>query len=787
MRKFCLFFVLLSLCTGVSGAAVRIQNTQQRGDIENNSGRQNAISRSAVTTPRPTTSRQSKKTTKISDSTSRKTTSRTNATKIISVRPTNTTRSATRTSMSSQRNISRAATTVTKTTAFDENYYSCRDAYFTCMDQFCANQNETYRRCVCSSQLSNIQAKEKLLSQTANSLQDFQDLNIDSISKTSGEVKAMLSASAGESAITQDTSNSSKTLNNISDILKKTKQKSLSTAGQLDIAGDIKSIWTTTDFIGGSNIANLTGEALYNAVHAQCAELVTQNCPSDDLKMITSAYGMYIENDCAILADNINSKITTANAAIRATRHEMQDARLENYDTHNSLTVNDCIARVRQDMTASTACGDGYIHCLDFTGKYLNMTTGEPIYSPDFYQLGEQISLSGDILKNSENTKTINALNQKRMFAQNSLDLCTDNADEVWDEFLRQALVEIYQGQQQRIQNVKTECLQVVNDCYLQKSDTLKKFSDSSSSILLGHTLELSEEMCAEKLNTCSNLYGGGPEGLALLVNTLSEITNETIAQTCPDLLTTFAENICAVPSNDSYHSYPYGCRVYAPGESRYAHEAICNTTFVNPFSKSDVILSEGTDLANEDYVCPNGVIRYLQCNFNYYLYRAGLSASEVTKCHNDPNTFEYYEASKYFCKKYATECHICPPGYICVGGMKAPQNINTDLYNSCGIYYIGSLYQQLVVYALQNCTRPSQDISVLPESLLADVNAVMQRIQIALVSELSKECGKYDGTWVDIPWQDDDYNGYHDITGDTLLKEFYDNTGTNKLWGYCK
>jgi len=65
------------------------------------------------------------------------------------------------------------------------------------MDQFCAQQNESYRRCVCSSRLEDIKAQERLLSQTANQLQDFKDLNIEVIPKTAAEVKAMLSATAG--------------------------------------------------------------------------------------------------------------------------------------------------------------------------------------------------------------------------------------------------------------------------------------------------------------------------------------------------------------------------------------------------------------------------------------------------------------------------------------------------------------------------------------------------------------------------------------------------------------
>ena len=777
MRKICLIFLGLFVCTDVFSANARSSNAIIRSDSDTTTSRQitnrlktNTLNRSAVS--RPNTS-------KVKNERS--------ATKTVSARsgtPQKTT--LTRSAKSSTR-VSRAATTSVATRTFGSNYEICRDAYFTCMDQFCANQNDTYRRCVCSSRLQGIQDQEKLLSQTSTSLQDFHDFNIDAISKTAAEVKAMQSASDGELGIKEDNSNSAATLKNIKSVLNTSRQKALSTNGTLDIAGDIKSIWKTTELIRGYDIATLSGEALYNAVHTQCSNIVSEQCAASDLKMVASAYGMYIENDCEILADSIKNKTINANASIRSSRHEMQDARLENYDAHNALSINDCISKVRQDITADTACGENYIHCLDITGKYLNITTGEPIYSSDFYQLEKQLSLSGDVLKNSKNSAFVNALNNKQKFAQVSLDTCRDVAADVWDEFLRQAIVEIYQGQQGRVQDVKKECLQVVNQCYLNKSEALKGYADDASNIMTRQTLELSEELCAEKLTTCSNLYGGGPEGLDLLVSTMAGITDTTIAQECPALLKKYTEQICMVSANDTIHAYPYGCRTYAPGENIYALKSECNSILTNPFNKSDVFITPTPTYYGR---CTEGYKKnYTSCNFGYFGYQVDIIEEDPdSKC---PITDNDYNSSfvGFTNNNTITNCCKCPFGYTCPGNKANPikNNDQTSLYAECGDTYIGSLYQKLVRYALQNCTRTTNTESVLPESVLSDVQAVMDATRSALTKELSTECERLNGIWVTVQWQDDNSDGYHDITGDTLLQSFYELTKTNKLWGYCK
>ena len=650
------------------------------------------------------------------------------------------------------------------------------------MDQFCATANDSYRRCVCSSRLTEIQERERALSQASGQLQDFHNLNIEVIPKTAAEVTAMLTASEGETTLetTNDKSDSAVKLAGIRDVLSSTKNQSLSTLGSMDIAGDINQIWATSSLASGENISNLTGEALYNAVHSQCVDLVSDRCSESTLDMVVSAYGMYIENDCSLLSNSLNSQLTQANSTIRETEREMNNARLENYNAHNSSSINECIALVRADITNDAACGENYVHCLDITGRYLNRDTGEPIYTPDFYQLEYQISLDGDVLTNATNRLIVAELNKKRISAQNSLETCRDIADEVWDEFVRQAIVEIYQGQQQRVRDVKNECMQVVNSCYDEKNTSLQDYiEDLPPEILTGMRLELSEELCQEKLYACSNLYGDPDgDGLELLLTAMHDLTDQKIAAECKTLLQAFAKNTCNVRSTDSLHSYPYECRVYAPGDALYADKPFCNRQ--NP-DDSTSWTDTGPDniTTGPGYVCPT-LRRYASCNEGFYMA---------------------YRSSDFAAWKYdgvprvGNRCRECPKDCVCAGGTSAPVcgNENTDdTDKDCGDDYVGSLYHQMVRYATQVCVRPSEydaivdGTSSLPQNILQDVNVVMDSIKIEMGEQLSAECERLGGTWVDTQWIDEGGDNKHDKTGHKLFKYFYDETGANTKWGFC-
>jgi hypothetical protein len=95
-----------------------------------------------------------------------------------------------------------------------------------------------------------------------------------------------------------------------------------------------------------------------------------------------------------------------------------------------------------------------------------------------------------------------------------------------------------------------------------------------------------------------------------------------------------------------------------------------------------------------------------------------------------------------------------------------------------------------MVKYAKQMCVRPSEATNanlILPENIVQDVNKIMDQIKIDMSKQLSAECERRAGIWVDLPWQDDEQDGFHDITGDILNATFYTNTAANTKWGYCK
>ena len=493
-----------------------------------------------------------------------------------------TARSAIINKKASTSNVSRA--TVSRATAvFDDvtkiggGYANCRDAYATCMDQFCAVANDTYRRCFCSDKFSTLRETSDNIDQALNVLVSFQNENLEAVNKTAAEVSAMYSSTAGERAIRKDTSASQKMLNEIGDILsgKKSKKKndySVSTGildfGDLSDIGDVWSSNNSTIFNSRDvdSMSGLEGYALYKRAGTQCAALMGDVCSKDStFNLAASAYSVMVTQDCNILEKSINAKKENVMKTVKQAEQLLRQARLEEYRAHNSQDVNECLTRVEVALLSPVACGNNYEKCLDYTGLYIDSNTGNPI-SHQLFNLTNISPELGDIDVIKANPRWDEFLEGKKMFATTALDTCRSLADTVWTEYKRSAMIRIAQMQDAKIEEFKDSCVQTIKECYNTNDETLNLTSDTVTNDMYdvgaGRAVTV-RDMCYQDVMACAAMYGGsdgceydkktrkittkrnGHCGLNSLLAYVDTVDSARVAQGCETALVAKAHNMC--------------------------------------------------------------------------------------------------------------------------------------------------------------------------------------------------------------------------------------------------
>ena len=518
----------------------------------------------------------------------------------------------------------RATAVFTDMSVIGGGYAQCREAYATCMDQFCATTNDQYRRCVCSARYDEFRNTEAAIDEALNLLAQFEDNNLAAVGLSAEEVAAMYRASEGEQAIKRDTSAAAEMLNEISDLLSGNSKSSSTTSTNssstslgllsVDFTSDLDDIWGDTgssifDSSTGVDLSTLTGESLYTQASKQCLELVAESCESDAvLNMARSAYGIMITQDCNIYERSVNAKEESLKTTVRTAEKYLREARLEEYQSHNSADVNECVANVRAAMLTDVACGPNYERCLDPTGAYINQTTGEPIYSPRLFQLadiikldavtftsgagddaaygGSQTTWTDNILSNNQSFD--NFLESKKIYAESALDTCRDISDTVWTEFKRQAIIEIAQAQDDKIEQVKMSCVGVIADCYDTQTGALRDLDTTTSQYAGAISAAAARTMCADQVIMCASLYGdtngckfddngrlttgnNGENtiitgeaaneycGLTELLAFVDTVDRTRINEGCETAINNYVNKLCTPSSGEQV--YPWNCR----------------------------------------------------------------------------------------------------------------------------------------------------------------------------------------------------------------------------------
>ncbi|MBR4891876.1 MAG: hypothetical protein IKZ34_01700 [Alphaproteobacteria bacterium] len=568
----------------------------------------------------------------------------------------NNARSATKSALKS--GVARAANVARATAVFSDiskiggSYSQCRDAYATCMDQFCA-ANETFRRCYCSERYSGYIETEATFEEAKLMLQNFEDRVLNAVDKTASEVEAMYSATEGEAALkTKDTSEGMKMLEELNDMLSGKKKpavvekKTTLDLGSLnmDFSVDMENIWSggSVDSLfggksnsrGGPNMSAMAGDQLYKESNKQCLDVVAEACSSDALlNMATSSYSLLITQDCNLYEKKLDAQRQSILNTTRDASKMLLEARLEEERSHNSADMNACMDAVREAILKESACGPNFKRCLDMTGNYINPSTGEAILKPSLFKLTELTNLFDP--DDPVNKTFKEQFNGKRIYAEGALDTCRNIADEVWTEFTNMAIIEIGQAQEAKIEEVKNNCLATVSKCYEQRSGEIKDFGGSGSESVGAISANAARAMCAEELAGCAALYApsenangcafdnfgrvtnAGSCGMTALLDFVSAVDSVNIAEGCKTGLTNYAKELCTPPSasdaeasgSDGTLVYPWGCRLMARDklEETFAKRAkvICDVS------------SSADDGLSTDLVDPSAVIRSLVDNIS--------------------------------------------------------------------------------------------------------------------------------------------------------------------------
>ncbi len=519
-------------------------------------------------------------------------TARTGATPAATARSATSARSAV-VSGATQSRSARATAVFDDVTKMGSGYANCRDAYNTCMDQFCAGANDTFRRCFCSDKITGFRDTEAALDQAKIMLQQFEDNNLNAIDKTAGEVTAMYSATVGERAIRSDPTAAQNTLNEIADILSGRKKATAPkiTALELDFTMDMDAIWgdsSSSVFGGVSDLSAKEGVELYNIANNQCVSVVGESCAnSATASMARNAYNVLINQDCNLYEKKLNTTKEKIATTVRDAEKILRQARLEEYRSHNSADVNECVSKVKTAVTGDAACGTNYKKCLDYTGSYIDMNTGNPIYSPQLFKLSELLKLDGTGNIAQTNPQYNKFMDGRRMFAESALDTCRDKANIVWEEFKRTALIEIAQAQDAKIEEVKSTCVTTMAECYDSQSGQLNSFDGSDKNTRMSGALNAyaSRSMCADKVAACAALYGSPTEnqkcnfdnngrltnptqcGMTALLGFVSTVDNIKVAKGCEEAILNYATETCT--PTDGKHEYPYACRLWSEDKLR--------------------------------------------------------------------------------------------------------------------------------------------------------------------------------------------------------------------------
>lgn len=407
------------------------------------------------------------------------------------------------------------AVTTRTGTAYDQ----CKSAYFSCMDQFCTVKDPNYQRCSCSDRIFDITSAQSVMQDANAQLTTFTE-SLDSVGMTAEQAAAMKKASEGELALTGDKSSSAALLQAIMNSIK---GQNTNVGGVYEGLNTINLKMDDSSGFGfvdnGQAIAAYNGKNLYTAIYNKCREAVRDSCTDATLQRSVTAYLMAVEQDCNTVQKQLDEAKKTMTASVREAGAMLDLARVKDRQERNSSDATACLNAVEKAVLSEEVCGENYHKCLD-NGKYIDITTGKPLEGVvEFYKLQEMLNFSANVsladqklAKNPNNRSFVSAFETKvKQFAKPELDKCQEISDQVWADYLDKAMLAIYYSQREKVDEIKTGCMDFVSACYMNGSTAI---TSAMSGIVNGTvsltpgTIELLDDTCNKYVAACDNMFG---------------------------------------------------------------------------------------------------------------------------------------------------------------------------------------------------------------------------------------------------------------------------------------
>ncbi|MDR0319303.1 MAG: hypothetical protein LBH81_01005 [Rickettsiales bacterium] len=263
---------------------------------------------------------------------------------------------------------------------------SCLAQFYGCMDDICANVNDTLGRCACSPNAENYKEMDDRLKKVNIELQDVVR-NIQYLGLTTDEVNSLFMETEAERALNQmspDIGGGQSTmlrdllmgveLPDIADIgTQKTKSPFQSSFIDMADFGDFGDLFGNTTKKTFNDIANMSGKDLYNAAKQKC-EFVLKECQKKkvDVEMIQAKYDVEIGKQCVYIRDDLDERIETATNMLRQARTMLERARFQVAQNKNLFDLKECVQEMDKCMTDDFVCGKNYVRCIDGTGQFVS-------------------------------------------------------------------------------------------------------------------------------------------------------------------------------------------------------------------------------------------------------------------------------------------------------------------------------------------------------------------------------------------------------------------------------